>query len=421
MRPVARLFSHRLDWHAAENDLAAAEARARANPRLHRPLVDLTVSNPTTVGLPDPEEQGRMAARLSAALAGTRAHVYSPAPRGAPEARQAVADSYRAAGVSLPADHLILTASSSESYAYLFKLLCDPGDAVLVPSPSYPLFDYLARLEGVVPVPYRLGYQPEDRWHIDLADVDQALAGAARAGHPVRAIVVVSPNNPTGSVLTEPEAAALDERAAARGAALIADEVFSDYIRRPSPAHVRCLAARPNAALTFSLGGLSKGACLPQMKVGWIAAGGPAASVGEALAALELIADTYLSVNAPAQDALPALLHLGPPARAALNARLQANATFLRASTGGESPLTVLDSEAGWSSIVRVPAVLSDEAWAQLLLEQDALLVQPGYFFDLQGGTFLVVSLLPPEEAFQEGIRRLAARVATVAGAPRSA
>lgn len=416
---MARLFSHRLDWHAAENDLAAAEARARANPRFHRPLIDLTVSNPTTVGLPD--EEGRLAAGLAAALSGARANVYTPAPRGTPEARQAVADSYRAEGAPIPADHLILTASSSESYAYLFKLLCDPGDAVLVPTPSYPLFDYLARLEGVVPVPYRLGYRPEDRWHIDLAAVDDALAGAARDGRLVRAIIVVSPNNPTGSVLTEAEAAGLDQRAAALGAALIADEVFTDYIRRPSPAHVRCLAARTNAALTFSLGGLSKGACLPQMKVGWIACGGPAASTVAALAALELIADTYLSVSAPAQAALPALLHLGPLARAALNARLQANATFLRGIAGRDSALSVLDSEAGWSSIVRVPAVLSDDAWAQLLLEQDALLVHPGYFFDLQGGTFLVVSLLPPEAAFQEGIRRLAARMATVAGTSRSA
>jgi aspartate/methionine/tyrosine aminotransferase len=166
--------------------------------------------------------------------------------------------------------------------------------------------------------------------------------------------------------------------------------------------------------LTFSLGGLSKGACLPQMKVGWIAVGGPASPAAEAVAALELIADTYLSVNAPAQAALPALLQLGPLARAALKPRLQANADFLRARTAGGSALSLLDSEAGWSLIVRVPAVLSDEAWARLLLEQDGLLVQPGYFFDLVGGTFLVVSLLPPEEAFQEGIRRLAARVALV-------
>ena len=410
---MARLFSHRLDWNTAENGLADAEARARANPRFHRPLLDLTVSNPTTVGLPD--DDGRLTAGLAAALSGARAHVYTPAPRGTPEARLAVADSYQAAGVAIEPANLILTASSSESYAYLFKLLCDPGDAVLVPTPSYPLFDYLARLEGVVPIPYRLGYQPEGRWHIELASVDEALEAAAREGRKVRAIIVVSPNNPTGSVLAESEAAALDHRAAALGAALIADEVFSDYVRRPSATHVGCLAARPNAALTFSLGGLSKGACLPQLKVGWIALGGPASPVAQAMAALELIADTYLSVNAPAQAALPALLHLGPLARAALKPRLQANANFLRASTGDGSAWSVLDSEAGWSLIVRVPAVLSDEAWARLLLEQDGLLVQPGYFFDLVGGTFLVVSLLPPEEAFQAGISRLAARVALVA------
>jgi len=416
---VSRLFSHRLDWNATENALAAAEARARARPHAHRPLIDLTVSNPTTVGLPD--EDGRLAAGLSAALSGAPAHVYAPAPRGVTEARQAVADSYRAAGVAIAPENLILTASSSESYAYLFKLLCDPGDAVLVPTPSYPLFDYLARLEGVVPVPYRLGYQPEARWHIDLSSLDEALQAAAREGRQVRAIVVVSPNNPTGSVLTEREAGALDQRAAALGAALIADEVFADYVRRPEPAHVRCLAARTNAALTFSLGGLSKAACLPQMKVGWIAVGGPASPSTQALAALELIADTYLSVNAIAQAALPALLHLGPLIRRALAARLQANADFLHASIAPPSALSVLDSEAGWSAIVRVPAVLSDEAWAQLLLEQDALLVQPGYFFDLQGGTFLVISLLPPEAAFREGLRRLAGRVDRMTATPGSA
>jgi len=413
---VARLFSHRLDWNAAENSLAGAEARARANPHGERPLIDLTASNPTTVGLPD--EDGRLAAGLAAALAGACANIYAPTPRGAREAREAVAESYRAAGVAITPDDLLLTASSSESYAFLFKLLCDPGDAVLVPTPSYPLFDYLARLEGVVPIPYRLGYQPEGRWHVDLSSVDEALNRARREGRLVRAIVVVSPNHPTGSVLTEREANALDERAAACGAALIADEVFGDYVRRPAPEQVRCLAARANAALTFSLGGLSKGACLPQMKVGWIAAGGPPGAVAEALTALELIADTYLSVNSPAQAALPALLRLGPVARAALNTRLSANAGFLRATADAGSALSVLDSEGGWSLIVRVPAVISDEAWAHTLLERDALLVQPGYFFDLEGGTFLVVSLLLPEGAFQEGIRRLAARVAAVTETP---
>ena len=354
-----------------------------------------------SLGLPDPGAALKQVFSAAASSSG----IYAPSPRGSTAARHSIAENYLATGVAIAPENLLLTASSSESYSFLFKLLCDPGDAVLVPTPSYPLFD------GVLPLPYRLSYQPEGRWHIDLHSVDETLDRAARAGQVVRALVVVSPNNPTGSVLDERELTALDARAAARGAALIADEVFADYVRRPSPTHVRCVAARATQALTFSLGGLSKSCGLPQLKVGWIAVGGPPAIADAALGGLDLIADTYLSVNAPAERALPDLLRLGAATRAALIARLATNAGFLGRTFDDRSSLTILDHEGGWSAILRVPATRTDEEWTLALLEDDPVLVQPGYFFDLEGGTFLVISLLPGEDAFQEGVRRLAMRI----------
>lgn len=394
-------FSARLAWDLPENRLASAEVEARRDPR----LIDLTVSNPTVVGLPD------LGTDLARALGDTRPAVYAPAARGRGTARRAIGDAYGAKGVSLAPERLLLTASSSESYSFLFKLLCDPGDTVLVPSPSYPLFDFLVRLEGATPVPYRLSRGPDMRWHVDLHTLDEALARLDAAGQRVRAVVVVSPNNPTGSVLDEADAAALDTRCAARGAAVICDEVFADFIRRPSSSHVPCLAARETAALTFSLGGLSKSCGLPQLKVGWIAAGGPPAAAEAALARLELIADTYLSVNAVTEGALPALLRLGEAFRRHLKERLHTNEAQLARALAPASPLSILPGEGGWSVILRLPALLTDEAWALGLLERERVLVQPGFFFDLDQGTFLVVSLLPPEQDFARGVARLVAHV----------
>ena len=278
---------------------------------------------------------------------------------------------------------------------------------MLVPAPSYPLFDYLARLDGVQPVPYRLSCGVDRRWRVDLSSVDEALARVEAVGGRVRAIVVVSPNNPTGSVLTAEDAAALDERCARRAAALIADEVFADFVRRPETFHVPCLTAHPTEALTFSLGGLSKSCGLPQLKLGWISAGGPAPAVRAALDRLELVADTYLSVNAATEGALPDLLREGASFRGALRPRLATNEACLARLLGPSSPASALPSEGGWSAILRVPAVLSDEDWVLALLERERVLVQPGFFFDLDGGTFLVVSLLPDEETFERASRQV--------------
>jgi alanine-synthesizing transaminase len=407
VRPPPRpfRFSRRLAWPSAENAIAAAEARRRA----HGDLVDLTETNPTAVGLLD----DATAAAVGAAL-GRHASRYRPTARGALQARQAIAATYAAAGTPVDAERIVLTASSSESYGYLWKLLGDPGDAVLVPQPSYPLFDYLAQLEGVSTAPYRLTHDgtAADTWALDLGSVDAALAGC---GARARALVVVSPNNPTGSVLRASALSALDQRASAAGLALLADEVFADYLTGSAGADtrdrlVRTLAAETTEALTFSLGGLSKSGGLPHLKLGWIVVGGPAAPAQAALRRLDLISDTYLSVGGPVQEALPELLPLGAAVRSGIAARVARNRRQLEALTGPRrpgSPLTLLAAEGGWSAIVRVPAVRSDEEWAIFLVGEHGVLVHPGYFFELVGATFLVLSLLPAPSTFDEGLARL--------------
>ncbi|HEX3695589.1 MAG TPA: pyridoxal phosphate-dependent aminotransferase [Polyangia bacterium] len=399
------MFSRRLPWDRPENALAAAEtARHQAGGA----VLDLTVSNPTTVDLPYP------VAALREALAPPEVATYAPAPRGLPSARAAVAADYARRGCTVDPDRLLLTASSSESYALLFKLLCDPGDAVLIPEPGYPLFDYLARLEGVQPIAYRLAY--DGVWHIDFASIDAALAAARAAGQRTPALIVVSPNNPTGSFLKADERRRLATLCARGGMALIADEVFADFPfgARPGDA-VACAAAAAAAGaapvLTFSLGGLSKSCGLPQIKLGWIVAGGSPSDVAMALGRLELIADTYLSVATPVQLAAPDLLALGGTIRAAITARVAANRARLQALLPSSSPCTLLPAEAGWSAILRVPAVMTDAEWAVTLLQRDGVLVQPGYFFDLPGpGAFLVVSLLPPPSIFAEAMARVVDR-----------
>jgi aspartate/methionine/tyrosine aminotransferase len=389
--PSRPWFSARLPRDRRENALATLERERRA---AGRPLLDLTETNPTRVGLPD------LGPGIRDALSATASGSYAPAPLGQPAARAAVA-----AQVGQAPGRIVLTASSSESYALLFKVLADPGDAVLVPEPSYPLFEYLARLEGVEPVPYRLAY--DGAWHVDFASVDEALA---RAGGRARALVVVSPNNPTGSYLKRDELAPLAARAGEHGLAVIADEVFASYPAGDLPAECVAALAREEAFTarvpTFALGGLSKACGMPQLKLGWIAVDGPPALAAEALAHLELVADTYLSVGAPVQEALPRLLTLGRDAHRAIAARVATNRAALARAIGPTSPCTLLPSEGGWSAILRVPATRTDEEWATALLAEDDVLVHPGYFFDLTGGTYLVISLLPALEVFAEGARR---------------
>jgi aspartate/methionine/tyrosine aminotransferase len=309
-------------------------------------------------------------------------------------------------------DRIVITASSSESCSFLFKLLCDPGDAVLVPEPSYPLYDYLAHLDGVVPVRYRLAF--DGSWHIDFASVSGALATCRTRGTRPRAVVVVNPNNPTGSFLERDEVARLAAVAAEAGLAVIADEVFAAYAFAGDAGRVPTLAMAPElaaAAPAFSLGGLSKSCGLPQLKLGWMVVGGR--DVPACLAGLELIADSYLSAATPVQQALPELFALGAEVRAAIAARVVANHAHLAAALRAVPSATLLPAQAGWTAIIRLPSVRSDEAWAASLVSDAGVLVHPGYFFDLSGGAFVVVSLLPDPGVFAEGIRRLARHIGT--------
>jgi alanine-synthesizing transaminase len=384
--------SSRLPPNLAPNALARL---VRAKRRAGASIVDLTESNPTRAGLSYPGD-------LLAPLADPRALEYDPQPLGLWSGRVAAAADFRRRGIVLSADRVALTSSTSEAYALLFKLLCDAGDRVLVPRPSYPLFELLTQMESVTAVPYSLEYH--GAWRIDLDSV------RAAAGDRVRAILIVSPNNPTGSFLHRDDLAELAELAAARNLPLIGDEVFADYRLDPSPASTHVLAA--SEVLTFSLGGLSKSAGLPQLKLGWIGFGGPSAKVDEAMAAYEIIADTYLSVSTPVQAAAAELVERGAAIRGQILARLKRNLESLRTQAAAFPAAAVLPVEGGWSAVLQVPSVESEEALVLDLLDQDDILVHPGYFFDFPREAFIVISLLVEPLLFDRAIARVLPRVA---------
>jgi hypothetical protein len=370
------------------NRIAAALEEHR---RSGRPVLDLTETNPTRVGLPMPE------AEIRAALADARALRYEPTPFGHAAARAAVAAYH---GDAVPPEQIVLTASTSEAYALLFKLLADPGDRVLVPVPSYPLFGYLAGLESVETVPYPCAWE-DDGWFVDFASLEK------RFDDRTRALLIVSPNNPTGAMLRRDEADRLLALCRDRGLALVADEVFADHVFTDAPSRARSLAGR-DEALVFVLGGLSKTCLLPQVKAAWIAASGPADMLDEALGRLEVVTDTYLSVNTPVQLALPRLLALRDVIRPPLMARLTANRATLEQALRG-SAATPLPVDGGWSAVVRVPRHPDEEERTLRLLKRHGLRVHPGFFFDFPAEAFLVVSLLGPEDDFTRGAAILAA------------
>jgi aspartate/methionine/tyrosine aminotransferase len=309
---------------------------------------------------------------------------------------------YSAHGSVVEPSRIFLTASTSESYAWLFKLLADPGDEVMAPRPSYPLFEFLAQMESVRIAQYPLVYH--DGWSIDTDALTAALTERTRA------IVLVNPNNPTGSFVKRGELETLVTLCAERGIALISDEVFADYTLEPDTERVASLAGI-EGALTFCLSGLSKVAGMPQMKLGWIVIGGPSALRTAATERLELIADTYLSVGTPVQHALPSLLAAGEDVRPQITARIYRNLADLRAAADSHPSLQVLKVEGGWNAILRVPRTHTEEEWCLDLLENAGVLVQPGYFYDFESEAFLILSLLTAPEAFSEGVRRLLRRL----------
>jgi aspartate/methionine/tyrosine aminotransferase len=383
------MFSSRVPADLEPNLLTQEARRARA---AGRPLLDLTLSNPTAAGIEYPGS-------ILDGLSDCAALRYEPEPLGMACARAAVARDYARRGVTANPDRIVLTASTSEAYSILFKLLCErAGESVMVPVPSYPLFDHLTRLDGVTPIPYRLEYH--GRWAVGFDTLDAGWTGG------VRAILAVSPNNPTGSILTEAELHEIESRCTGRDAALIIDEVFADYpLGRASAVPVR-----RTECLTFRLGGLSKSAGLPQVKLGWILVDGPDSLARAAIDRLELICDTYLSVSTPVQVAAARLIDQGAAIRDRIRGRVRANYEWLRALAASYPSIALLPCDGGWSAVLRVASTKGEEDLVLELLALDEVLVHPGFFFDFPHEAFLVLSLLPEPRVLAEGARRVMER-----------
>jgi alanine-synthesizing transaminase len=382
------MFSDRTNWKLTRNRFTTAFEEVRA---AGREVLDLTISNPTRAGF-DYDE-----AAILAALSSSRAMDYDPQPKGLLEAREAVSGYYgEHATTELDPEQLILTTSTSEGYSYVFRLLCNPGDEVLIPKPSYPLFEFLADLQDVKLVPYPLIY--DHGWQIDFPSIAKAVSPRTRA------VVVVHPNNPTGSYVKPNERDALNRFCAEHDLALVGDEVFLDYAH---DGRSRSSLALNREVLTFTLSGLSKVSALPQMKVAWMVASGPTAQWKDAVARLEVIADTYLSMNAPIQWAVPILLQQRKSMQKQLLDRVLANLTELDRQLAARKACQRLGVEGGWYAVLRVPVTGSDEDLTIELLRSKSVLVHPGHFYDFPGEGHLVLSLIGPRGEFAEGIRRV--------------
>jgi len=380
------MFSRRIPSDLSPNRFSETVARLRGE---RRPLLDLTGSNPTTADFDYPHD-------LLEPLAHPVALTYAPAPLGLPRAREAVARDLARLDMRVDPEAIVLTASTSEAYSLLFKLLCEPsGDAVMVPVPSYPLFEHLTDLDGVRSIPYRLDFH--GRWAVDFDTLDQQWTDR------VRAVLAVSPNNPTASMITDSEMKDLSGRCAKRDAALIVDEVFVDYPLFSAPGPTTPVPE----CLTFRLGGLSKSIGLPQVKLGWMVVDGPEPFVQSALDRLELICDTYLSVSTPVQHAAAKLLAAGAGVRAQILDRVRTNAGALRHIAQQYRSIEALPADAGWSAVLRVPSTRSEEDLVIAMMETAGVVVHPGFFFDFPHEAYLVVSLLPEPAVFDDGIRRV--------------
>ncbi len=382
------MFSQRTNWRRSPNALTRAVEEARTS---RQQILDLTVSNPTEAGiLPDPNA-------VLAALVDAKAMHYNPQPRGLLEARQAVCHYYRESHrvFDLDPERLILTTSTSEAYSYVFRLLANPGDEILVPKPSYPLFEFLADLADVELVPYPLLY--DHGWQIDFDSLYKARTAQSRA------VIVVHPNNPTGSYVSALEATTLNRFCNEFGLALIADEVFLDYSHDGAPR--QSFITNPDA-LTFTLSGISKISALPQMKLAWLATSGPKELAAEAEARLEIIADTFLSMNAPIQLAASVLLEQRKQVQPVLLDRLRVNLAELDSQLASRPSCTRLQVEGGWYVVLRVPAVATDEEMAIDLLRKMSVLVHPGHFYDFPSEGYLVLSLIAEPAAFRDGVAR---------------
>jgi len=382
------MFSNRTNWKLTQNRLTEALEQVRSS-GAH--VLDLTISNPTRAGLHYDEPQ------ILRSLSSPQAMAYDPQPKGLPSARAAVADYYRTDhGIDLDPDRLLLTTSTSEGYSFVFRLLCNPGDELLVPKPSYPLFEFLADLQDVKLVPYPLIY--DHGWQMDFPSLPSAVTKRTRG------VVVVHPNNPTGSYVHPEEQKSLNRFCREHGLAVIADEVFLDYAHDREK---RQSFAANQAVLTFTLSGVSKISALPQMKVAWIAVAGPPADLEAAQARLEVVADTYLSMNAPIQWATPALLDQRKTIQPQLLDRVRGNLAELDHQLSTQKTCQRLNIEGGWYAVVRVTVTQTDEELALDLLRRKSVLLHPGHFYDFPSDGYLVLSLITQKAEFEEASRRV--------------
>ncbi|HTL47878.1 MAG TPA: pyridoxal phosphate-dependent aminotransferase [Verrucomicrobiae bacterium] len=382
-------FSRRTGWATSPNRIASKlqELRERGEP-----FLDLTESNPTRCGFSylDPEllEAFRDPANLT----------YAPDPRGLLKAREAVCAYYARKGIAVEPEQVFLTANTSEAYGFIFRLLADPGDGLLAPKPSYPLFDYLAGLHDAELIPYPLSY--DGRWTVDWAPLEADIPATCKG------LILVNPNNPTGNYMEGAARTRLRDFCLTRNLALVCDEVFLDYPLQSGRAPASF--AGETETLTFTMSGISKILGLPQMKISWIVVSGPGPERVEALRRLEVIADTYLSAGTPPQNALPAWFRSQPAITGEILDRVRGNYAAARDEKG---PLRFLAAEGGWYTVAPLPQGRHDEEWVLELLERDRVFVHPGYFFDFEGGDYAVVSLLPEPSVFREGLDRLASRL----------
>jgi alanine-synthesizing transaminase len=381
------MFAKRTNWNLETNRLSAALAAHRA---AGKPLIDLTISNPTECGFQYDQEV------ILSALGNPAAMKYEPNPRGLPVARSAVAEYYAERGAAVSNDDIFLTTSTSEAYSYALRTLCDPEDQILIPEPSYPLFEFLADIQDVRLVRYPLVY--DHGWQIDFHSLEHAITPRTRG------VIVVHPNNPTGHFLKIEEMRKLNEICATRELAIIADEVFLDFAFGNTR---HATFAANSGALTFTMSGLSKICGLPQMKAAWLVVSGPEPSRRQALERIEVIADTYLSISAPIQWAMPTLLGQRTAFQKQLLARASGNLAELDKQLAKQRSCSRLDVEGGWNAVIRVPAISTDEELALELLGTQGVYVHPGHFYDFPSEGFVVVSLNPSVNDFAKGIREL--------------
>ncbi len=385
-------FSERTNWSLATNPLLSALGRLKEN---NVQVFDLTESNPTACGFSYLNE------RITAVLSREENNTYAPHPAGLLSARQAISDYYQRKSYDVPPERLFLTSSTSEAYSVILRLLLNPGEKVLVPAPSYPLFEYLIELNDNEVSQYPLVY--DGQWKVDVETLSQKINAKTRV------MILVNPNNPTGSFVDKKDLAEINRLAHKYNLSIICDEVFLDYGFDPKQKPLSLVANEP--ALTFVLGGISKSLGLPQMKLAWVALGGPQKLIQSASERLEVILDTYLSVNTPSQNALSGWFQSQPAIQAEILQRLNGNRKFIEENILAGSRCRFLNAQGGWYAVLKLPGFKSEEEWALKFLREDHVFVHPGYFFDLPEGPYIVVSLLPKPEIFAEGLSRILEKV----------